>query len=65
MFLLVSNFPNLAILVWKKIGENCANSRKNVNNKKKIEIFEITNLKKKIMMNIFLQIILVISTLNK
>jgi len=31
---LVSNFFNLVIFIGKKMKKNCANSRKNVNNKK-------------------------------
>jgi hypothetical protein len=61
MFLLVSNFPNLAIFVGKKMGKNGENSTKNVNNK-----IIAKNLKGKrlFLMNKNLKLILIISTLN-
>jgi len=57
---LVPNFPNLAILVGKRI-ENSANSKKNVNNKN-FQKFEITNLKEKrlFLVSKVLKIILII-----
>jgi hypothetical protein len=61
---LVLNFINLAILVGEKNGKNSVNSRENGNKKKSCQKLEIKNLKKNILMNKFLKIIIIIPTLN-
>jgi hypothetical protein len=48
MFFLVLNFPNLVVLVGKKMEKNNKISKENVNNKKNCKKVENKNLKNKI-----------------